>query len=328
MAARLFGEAGGTGEPSRARRPDPELDLCPPEWPVRCRLHHGGRVRADADLGRHVLLAADRFPLGLRAGWLGERKTLLGGAAQGAFGSLAAGTAFVGIEAETVLGGWRLGANAESGTVSPAARGGVIDAISSLATSTFTLHASRPLANAGIVRVSISQPLARRAWASLAHRAGRSYQGRRRGAKPGVGPACAERTADRRGGALVSTPGHRRAAPGRRGDSPARPPRHRRSRTDPALRLALDFLSAGAASRGFGPARRRGKVCGVSAPRAEVLLFRQKDPKPPWAPEGGEESAMAPIRSGVRMTEGKLCLLPYGEAAENGHSATDRGSRS
>ena len=98
-------------------------------------------------------------PLGLRAGWLGERKTLLGGAAQGAFGSLAAGTAFVGIEAETVLGGWRLGANAESGTVSPAARGGVIDAISSLRTSTFTLHASRPLANAGIVRVSISQPL-------------------------------------------------------------------------------------------------------------------------------------------------------------------------
>ena len=98
-------------------------------------------------------------PLGLRAGWLGERKTLLGGAAQGAFGNLAAGTAFVGIEAETVLGGWRLGANAESGTVSPAARGGVIDAISSLRTSTFTLHASRPLANAGIVRVSISQPL-------------------------------------------------------------------------------------------------------------------------------------------------------------------------
>ena len=117
-------------------------------------------------------------PLGLRAGWLGERKTLLGGTAQGAFGSLAAGTAFVGIEAETVLGGWRLGANAESGTVSPSARGGVIDAISSLATSTFTLHASRPLANAGIVRVSISQPLrVEHGQASLTVPAGRTKAG-------------------------------------------------------------------------------------------------------------------------------------------------------
>ena len=117
-------------------------------------------------------------PLGLRAGWLGERKTLLGGTAQGAFGSLAAGTAFVGIEAETVLGGWRLGANAESGTVSPVARGGVIDAISSLATSTFTLHASRPLANAGIVRVSISQPLrVEHGQASLTVPAGRTKAG-------------------------------------------------------------------------------------------------------------------------------------------------------
>ena len=117
-------------------------------------------------------------PLGLRAGWLGERKTLLGGTAQGAFGSLAAGTAFVGIEAETVLGGWRLGANAESGTVSPAARGGVIDAISSLRTSTFALHASRPLANAGIVRVSISQPLrVEHGQASLTVPAGRTKAG-------------------------------------------------------------------------------------------------------------------------------------------------------
>ena len=117
-------------------------------------------------------------PLGLRAGWLGERTTLLGGTAQGAFGSLAAGTAFVGIEAETVLGGWRLGANAESGTVSPAARGGVIDAISPLRTSTFTLHASRLLANAGIVRVSISQPLrVEHGQASLTVPAGRTKAG-------------------------------------------------------------------------------------------------------------------------------------------------------
>ncbi len=117
-------------------------------------------------------------PLGLRAGWLGERKTLLGGAAQGAFGNLSAGTAFVGIEAEAVFGGWRLSANAESGTVSPSARGGVIDAISSLRTSTFTLHASRPLAHAGTVRVSISQPLrVEHGQASLTVPAGRTKAG-------------------------------------------------------------------------------------------------------------------------------------------------------
>lgn len=98
-------------------------------------------------------------PLGLRAGWLGERQTLLGGTAQGAFGGLAGGTAFVGLEAETMLGNWRLGATTESGTVNPTARGGVIDAISALTTSTFTLQASRRLANAGLLRFSISQPL-------------------------------------------------------------------------------------------------------------------------------------------------------------------------
>ncbi len=99
------------------------------------------------------------FPLGLRAGWIGERSTLLGGTARGAFGGLAAGTAFVGIEAEVVLEGWRLGVTAESGTVNPAASGGVIDDLSTMTTSTFTLQASRRFADAGFLRLSISQPL-------------------------------------------------------------------------------------------------------------------------------------------------------------------------
>ena len=34
--------------------------------------------------------------------------------------------------------------------------------------------------------------------------------------------------------------------------------------------------------------------CGVSAPHAEVLLFRQKDPKP-WAPGRGPSGAFAPV---------------------------------
>lgn len=118
------------------------------------------------------------FPLGLRAGWLGERTSLLGGKAQGAFGGLAAGTAFVGLEADTVLGGWRLGANAETGTVSPTTRGGVIDAVSSLTTSTFMLYASRPLAGAGLLRLSISQSLrVEHGHASLTVLAGRTKAG-------------------------------------------------------------------------------------------------------------------------------------------------------
>ena len=46
-------------------------------------------------------------------------------------------------------------------------------------------------------------------------------------------------------------------------------------------------------SRGFGPAR-RGEECGVSPPHGEVLLFRQKDPKP-WAPGRGPSGAFAPV---------------------------------
>ena len=53
--------------------------------------------------------------------------------------------------------------------------------------------------------------------------------------------------------------------------------------------------------RGFGPARRGGEFCGVSAPRAEVLLFRQKDPKP-WAPRRGPLGAFAPVPK-VRAAE-------------------------
>ena len=118
-------------------------------------------------------------PLGLRAGWLGERKTLLGGTAQGAFGGLAAGTAFVGIEAEAVLGGWHMGATAESGTVSPTSRGGVIDDFSSLTTSTFTLHASRRAADAGLLRFSVSQPLrVEQGYAALIVPVGRTKAGK------------------------------------------------------------------------------------------------------------------------------------------------------
>ena len=118
-----------------------------------------GVLRQAPTSGATLAWRPNGSPLGLRAGWLGERQTLLGGRARGAFGGLAAGTAFVGIEGEAVLGGWRLGASAESGTVRPAARGGVIDGMTALTTSAFTLSASRSVADAGLLRVSVSQPL-------------------------------------------------------------------------------------------------------------------------------------------------------------------------
>ena len=98
-------------------------------------------------------------PVGLRAGWIGERETLLGSAGEGAFGTLAGDTSFVGVDAHTDLGGWRVGANAELGFVAPAAGGGLVTRVSPLATSALAFHATRALAGAGTVRFSVSQPL-------------------------------------------------------------------------------------------------------------------------------------------------------------------------
>ena len=118
------------------------------------------------------------LPLGLRAGWIGERETLLGSVGEGAFGDLAGDTAFVGVDASTGLGRWRIGANAELGMVTPATRGGLVTRVSSLATSAFALHATRALAGSGALRFSVSQPLrVERGRASLTVPAGRTKAG-------------------------------------------------------------------------------------------------------------------------------------------------------
>ena len=118
------------------------------------------------------------LPLGVRAGWIGERETLLGSVGEGAFGDLAGDTAFVGVDASTGLGRWRIGANAELGMVTPATRGGLVTRVSSLATSAFALHATRALAGAGALRLSVSQPLrVESGRASLTVPAGRTKAG-------------------------------------------------------------------------------------------------------------------------------------------------------
>ena len=98
-------------------------------------------------------------PVRFRVGRTEEPRSLLGAVADGAFGHLSAGTTFAGIEADTRLGAWQLGFNAEAGTVNAGARDGLLDGVSDIATSAFSFHASRLTRNGGAFRVSLSQPL-------------------------------------------------------------------------------------------------------------------------------------------------------------------------
>lgn len=117
-------------------------------------------------------------PLGLHAGWMHEPETLLGSSADGAFGALSADVAFVGVETEADLGGWRVGADAEVGSVHSAARGGIVSRVSPLTTTAFTLHTSTAFAGDGWLRLSVSQPLrVERGSASLSVPAGRTKAG-------------------------------------------------------------------------------------------------------------------------------------------------------
>ncbi len=109
--------------------------------------------------GAALAWRAPGSPFGLRAGWLGERRTLLGTVPEGAFGSLSGSAAFAGVEADIDLGRWRVGANAELGTIRARAGGGVLEGFSPLLTSAFAVHATRSAPGGGAFRVSLSQPL-------------------------------------------------------------------------------------------------------------------------------------------------------------------------
>ena len=137
-----------------------------------------GQTGTRSAIGASLSWRRADWPLGLRAGWIGEQETLLRSVAEGAFGALAADTSFLGVDAAADLAGWRIGANAEFGLVTPAARGGLVTRVSALATSAFALHAARALAGSGMLRLSVSQPLrVERGRASLSLPAGRTRQG-------------------------------------------------------------------------------------------------------------------------------------------------------
>ena len=98
-------------------------------------------------------------PVGFRAGWLAEQATLLGTMATGAFGQLSADAAVTGLETSFEIGRWHLAADAEIGKAHPQVRDGIITRMSSLTTSAFAFNATRRLANGGLIRIALSQPL-------------------------------------------------------------------------------------------------------------------------------------------------------------------------
>ena len=101
----------------------------------------------------------DGAPFGLRGGWLAERETLLGSRAEGAFGRLSADSVFIGLDGGGRAGAWRLDASAEIGTARAPAPGGMLTDLSPVVSSAFALRAERPLADAGSLRLEVSQPL-------------------------------------------------------------------------------------------------------------------------------------------------------------------------
>ena len=116
--------------------------------------------------------------LGLRAGWMGERRSLLGSVSEGAFGDLLSNAVFAGIEADADVGRWRIGGTAEIGAVNAQVRDGLFEEITPVATSAFALHATRPTGDGGAFRVSLSQPLrVEDGQARLSHPSGRTTAG-------------------------------------------------------------------------------------------------------------------------------------------------------
>ena len=97
-------------------------------------------------------------PFGMRLGWLGERRTVLGSTAEGAFGRLSAGSAVAGFELGTEFEGWRLSADIEMGLVASDAHSGIIAGLSDVTTSAISFRADRRLDNGDDITFSLSQP--------------------------------------------------------------------------------------------------------------------------------------------------------------------------
>ena len=156
-----FGETPGGADVGHARLAQDAITLTigRPDGVVATAFTTEGDGNPDPVSGALVSWLPANAPLGLRAGWLGESRSLLAATAEGAFGDLAAHSVFVGIDLDHEWGGWRLGGGPELGFVRSRARGGIIARIEPLVTSAFSLHAARPTAGHGTLRLALAQPL-------------------------------------------------------------------------------------------------------------------------------------------------------------------------
>ena len=117
--------------------------------------------------------------LTVEAGYLKEKKSLLGTQASGAFGQLSADTLFLSAAINTTAGRWQLAAQGELGHVIPSlGHSLLIDRVSPLTTSAFGLEATRPFDNGASFSFSLRQPLrVERGAATFSLPTGRSQDG-------------------------------------------------------------------------------------------------------------------------------------------------------
>ena len=97
--------------------------------------------------------------IGMQFGALREFGSSLGTSASGAFGKLASGVVFAGTGFSTAIGDWGIRTEAELGVTGSDASGGIVQEVSTLATSAFSLSAERAFEDGGRFRLSLSQPL-------------------------------------------------------------------------------------------------------------------------------------------------------------------------
>ena len=100
----------------------------------------------------------ENLQLGFRSGLASERQTFLGSQLAGAFGAASAHSLFFGADWRGHLKQWTVHAEAEIGQTDATVRGGMIEDVTPLITSTFALTAWRPLAE-GTLHLSVAQPL-------------------------------------------------------------------------------------------------------------------------------------------------------------------------
>ena len=219
--------------------------------------------------------------LGLSAGWLGERRSLLGTVSRGAFGRVRGSAAFAGVESGMALGGWHIGGAAEIGAIRARTAGRRAGA--DVAARDQRLRAARHAADRGRRRV-------RRVALAAAPRRGRKRPLRhpRRPHKVGPGGARARhgRRRPRRPPARprppLATPRPGRRNPPRRHPlPPPRPPQRRGHGDDPPVRLARGVLRG---DRHAPQVVMPGLVPGIHVLRRRAVNGDKRAGRPTWMP--------------------------------------------